>query len=151
MNEKKRLQQQHKKPSYPIYDCSVNEVQRTGDFSNCTNFDIDSCSNNSSPETDNFLNCDEFEQSTRVQLIILFAISTSVSLLNLIALLIVYEKDPEIEEIPNFAERQRAFSAEFSQSYALFNMTVLLSNKSCCWPHAKLKSFKYTPLIREFD
>ena len=51
-------------------------------------------------------------KETQMQLLILFAISTSVSLLNLVALLIVYDKDPEIDEIPNLAERQRG---EFSK------------------------------------
>ena len=75
--------------------------------------DQDSCPTNSSLES--FPDCEDFEKNTQLQLIILFAISTSVSLLNLGALLIVYDKDPEIEEIPNLAERQRASSVEFSQ------------------------------------
>ena len=53
--------------------------------------------------------CEDFEHETQFQLITLFAISTSVSLLNLIALFFAYDRDPEIDEIPNFAERQRAF------------------------------------------
>ena len=57
--------------------------------------------------------CEDFEHETQFQLIILFAISTSVSLFNLIALLIAYDRDPEVDEIPNFAERQRASLGEF--------------------------------------
>ena len=62
-------------------------------------------------------------KETQMQLLTLFAISTSVSLLNLGALLIVYDKDPEIDEIPNLAERQRASSGEFSKIllYRYFN------------------------------
>jgi len=109
MSDQKRPQKRHKKPFYPVYDC---ETQST-DRSNCTNIDQDSCSRNSTLES--IPDCDDFEKNTQLQLIILFAISTSVSLLNLGAFLIVYDKDPEIEEIPNFAERQRASSAKFSQ------------------------------------
>ena len=50
------------------------------------------------------------------------------SLLNLGALLIVYDKDPEIQEIPNFAERQRASSVEFSQ-WLVSNLIPMNSKK----------------------
>ena len=106
----KRPQKQHQTLSYPINDCMVNEPKTTGDYVNCTNPNMNSCSNNSS---EIIADCDFFEQETQLQLLILFGISTSVSLLNLIAFLIVYDKDPEIDEIPNFAERQRASSGEF--------------------------------------
>ena len=88
----------------------ITEPKTTGDYFNCTNPDMNSCSNNSS---EIIADCDVFEEETQLQLIILFGISTAVSLLNLIAFLIVYVKDPEIDEIPNFAERQRASSGDF--------------------------------------
>ena len=78
--------------------------------SNCTNSASDSCFDISSEK---IANCDGFEEETKIQLIILFAISTAVSLVNLGALLIVYDKDPEVSEIPNLAERQRVSLGEF--------------------------------------
>ena len=90
----------------------------------CTNLNPDLCWNNSLQAAENktvvtiatTIDCNEYPsvmRETQLQLLILFAISTSVSLLNLGALLIVYDKDPEIDEIPNVAERQRASSGEF--------------------------------------
>ena len=116
----KKTSKQHKMSSYPIYDCTVIKSRipygiRDGYF-NCTNFDPVSCSKNSSnaiSESKMLSDCEDFEHETQFQLIILFSISTSVSLLNLIALLIAYDRDPEIDEIPNFAERQRVSSGEF--------------------------------------
>ena len=112
----KRTAKQHKKSSYPIYDCTVIKSRISDDYFNCTNFDPVYCSKNSSnaiSESEMLWDCEDFEHETQFQLIILFAISTSVSLLNLIALLIAYDRDPEVDEIPNFAERQRASLGEF--------------------------------------
>ena len=67
-------------------------------------------------------------KETQIQLLTLFAISTSVSLLNLGALLIVYDKDPEIDEIPNVAERQRESSGEFSSTLVCFDWLNHKSN-----------------------
>ena len=98
--------------SYPIYDCLANRFQGDNVLTNCTILNQDSFDNDllTSDEIVLMTDCDDFEKTTQMQVLILFAISTSVSLLNLGGLLIVYDKDPEIDEIPNLAERQRASS-----------------------------------------
>ena len=102
----------HKSISYPIYDCLATRFQGDNVLTNCTILNQDSCDNDlvTSDEIVIMTDCEDFEKTTQMQVLILFAISTSVSLLNLGGLLIVYDKDPEIDEIPNLAERQRASS-----------------------------------------